>query len=266
LISFIPGHEHLSPLSSEDFGNAFDDITIFGILKQTIECIIYLLSSRKFNYVCNTSDGKKNVKDNCMEIIKLDPQHKKKAAEVVAAAFYDYPMFTFYFPDPERRSRYLPWYLGNVLNCALHYGEVYTNPEITGVIFTLPPGHTKISQWEYIQNGFLLTPFMLGRQNYQNSSMCEDFVANTHEKLMNNRPHIYLWGLAIHPDQKRKGIGSALLQPVVAQADARKLPVYLETHDEKNVEYYQKHGFDLIHTDEIPKFELPIWCMLREPV
>ncbi|HEX7555612.1 MAG TPA: GNAT family N-acetyltransferase [Leptolinea sp.] len=200
-----------------------------------------------------------------MEIIKLDPHQKKKASEVVAASFYDYPMFTFYFPDPRRRARYLPWYLENVLNCALRYGEVFTNPEISGVIFTLPPGHTKISDWEYIQNGFLLTPFLLGFHNYQQSMDCEYFVGDTQIKLLKDRPRYYLWGLAIDPNHKRQGIGTALLQPVLAKADAEKMPVYLETHDEKNVLYYQKHGFDLILTTRIPKHELPIWCMLREP-
>lgn len=200
-----------------------------------------------------------------MEIIKLAPGQKKKASEVVAASFYDYPMFMFYFPDPKRRTRYLPWYLENVLNCALRYGEVYTNPEISGVIFTLPPGHTKISDWEYLQNGFLLTPFLLGFHNYKQSMECEYFVYDTHEKLLKDRPHIYLWGLAVNPQYKRKGIGSALLQPVLEKADTQKMPVYLETHDEKNVKYYQRHGFDVIHTDTIPKHDLPIWCMLREP-
>ena len=75
-----------------------------------------------------------------MEIIKLDPNQKGKASQVLSAAFFDYPMFTFYFPDPKKRSRNLGWYLGNVLNCALRYGDVYTTPEISGVAFTLPAG------------------------------------------------------------------------------------------------------------------------------
>ena len=201
-----------------------------------------------------------------MEIIKLDPRQLKRASDVLAASFFDYPMFTFYFPDPKRRIRYLPWYFRNVLNCALRYGEVYTTPEISGVIFTLPPGHTKISMWEYIQNGFFLTPFVLGFRNYKQSMDCEKFVGYTHAKLMKNRLHYYLWGLAVEPSQKIKGIGTALMLPVLAKADAQKVPVYLETHDEKNVPYYQKHGFDLIHAARIPKYGLPIWCMLREPV
>ena len=201
-----------------------------------------------------------------MEIIKLDPRQAKKASAVLSASFFDYPMFTFYFPDPKRRTRYLPWYFQNILNCALRYGEVYTNPEISGVIFTLPPEHTKFSMWEYIQNGFLLTPFLLGFRNYKQSMDCERFVGYTQENLMKNRPHYYLWGLAVDPSRKAKGIGAALMLPLLAKADAQKIPVYLETHDEKNVCYYQKHGFDLIHTARIPKYELPIWCMLREPI
>jgi len=201
-----------------------------------------------------------------MEIITLNPHQRKQAAAVMAAAFYHYPMFTFYFPDPEKRTRLLPWYLGNVLRCALRYGEVYTTPEITGVLFTLPPGHTKITQWEYVQNGFLLTPFLLGAQKYKESSNCEDFVARTHEELMQGRPHYYLWGLTVHPVHKAEGIGSALLQPVLAKADKEKMPFYLETHDEKNVVYYQRHGFSLTHTTEIPNYGLPLWCMLREPI
>jgi len=199
-----------------------------------------------------------------MEIVKLDPVYIQKASTVLSAAFFNYPMFVFYFPDPKRRARYLPWYFRNILNCAMRYGEAYTTPEISGVIFTLPPGHTKFTLWEYIQNGFLLTPFFLGFRNFKQSMDCESFVAYTQERLMKNRPHYYLWGLAVDPRQQVKGIGAALMLPVLTQVDAQKVPVYLETHDEKNVPYYQKYGFDLIATVRIPKYGLPIWCMLRE--
>lgn len=200
-----------------------------------------------------------------MEIIHLDPKDLKKASKVVAASFYDYPEFIFYFPDPNKRTRNLSWYLGNVLRCALRYGDVYTNPELSGVIFTLPPGHTKISMWEYIQNGFALSPFKLGLYNYKRSMECEDALGTTHEKNMNGRPHVYLWGLAIDPSQKRTGVGTALLKSVLEKADSDKMPVYLETHDERNVEYYRRTGFNLILKTKVPHYDLPFWCMVREP-
>jgi ribosomal protein S18 acetylase RimI-like enzyme len=199
-----------------------------------------------------------------MITIPLDPKLKKKAAAVIAASFFDYPMFTFYFPDPKRREVDLPWYLGNVLNCALRYGEVYTTPELSGVLFTLPPGHTRISLWEYILNGFGPTPLRMGPKKYPETDACEAFVGDVHEEIMNGRPHYYLWGLAIDPRQKRSGIGTALLQPVLEKADTEKMPFYLETHDERNVAYYQRFGFTLARATVIPKYGLDVYCMVRE--
>ena len=200
-----------------------------------------------------------------MEIVKLNRRDVRAAAEVMSSAFFNYPSFSFYFPDSERRSRYLPWYLGNVLNCALRYGEVYTTPDVAGVAFTLPPGHSKVSLWEYVQNGFLLTPIFLGLRNYRQSMECEAFIEHAHKELMKTRPHYYLWGLAVEPSRAAKGIGAALMHPVLSLADTGKLPIYLETHDGKNVQYYQRHGFELIQSAKIPRYGLQFWCMVREP-
>lgn len=200
-----------------------------------------------------------------MNIIKLDTGLRKKAAAVLAASFFDYPMFTFYFPDVERRSRNLPWYMDNVLKCAINYGEAYVTEDISGVIFILPPGHNRISTWEYIQNGFLLIRSKMGREQFRRSEICEDFVAQTQDEIMRDRPHYYLWGLAVDPAHKRKGVGKALLTPSLEKATSQKLPFYLETHDEKNVAYYQQFGFKLARATAIPEFGIPLWCMVWEP-
>jgi GNAT superfamily N-acetyltransferase len=82
---------------------------------------------------------------------------------------------------------------------------------------------------------------------------------------MNGREHYYLWGLVVDPAHKQQGIGTALLKPVVEKADTEKKPIYLETHDEKNVNYYQRLDFHLVRTAMIPISPVPIWCMMREP-
>jgi len=200
-----------------------------------------------------------------MQITRLDPSRIKQAANVTAAAFYDYPMFALVFPDPRRRTQYLPWYLRNVLNCALSYGEVYTTLGVRGVAFALPPGHTQVSIWEYIRHGFLLTPFVLGIRHFVRSMKYLDLAEQMQEELTRGRPHYYLWGLAVEPTHQRQGIGEALMRPVIEKADALGVPVYLETHDRINVRYYQKRGFRLIHTVEEKGHGFPLLCMLREP-
>ncbi len=55
-----------------------------------------------------------------MEIIKTGSKAKERATEVVTAAFFDYPMFSFLFPDPKRRTRLLHGTWESV-DCALRY-------------------------------------------------------------------------------------------------------------------------------------------------
>ena len=199
-----------------------------------------------------------------MDILQLEPKQKKRAAKVVASAFFDYPMLVHYFPDPQRRKHWLPWYMERTLTCAMRYGEVFVASDLSGVMFILPPGHTRLTIGEYIQNGFLITPLVMGFRNYIKSDECEKFVADTHERLMNGRDHYYLWGLVADPPAQRQGVGSALLRILTDKADAENMPVYLETHAQKNVAYYGRFGFQLIHTDTISRHGLDIWCMLRE--
>ena len=199
-----------------------------------------------------------------MDIIKLEANQKKRAAEVAAAAFFNYPMMNHYFPNVKRRTHRLSWYMEKTLACAMRYGEVFTTADCSGVLFVLPPDHTRLTDREFIQNGFLMVPFVMGFRNYARSSECEKFVADTQERLLNGQEHYYLWGLVTDPKAQRKGVGSALLKKLTDKADAENIPIYLETHEQKNVTYYERFGFKLIHTDTIPKHGLDIWCMLRE--
>ena len=48
------------------------------------------------------------------------------------------------------------------------------------------------------------------------------------------------------------------------KADQEHLPIYLETHAEQNVAYYQCLGFSLLRQTEVPGYDLPFWCMVRQ--
>ena len=220
-----------------------------------------------------------------MNIIELEASQKKRAAEVATEAFFYYPMMNHYFPDLKRRKRWLPWYLEKTLTCAMHFGKVFTTSDCSGVMFILPPEHTRLTDIEYIQNGFLFVPFIMGFRNYMKSSKCEKFVADTHEQLLKGQKHYYLWGLVVDPKAQGEGVGGTLLKKLTDTADAEELPVYLETHEQKNVAYkrvapqhpvyletheqknvayYERFGFKLIHTGKIHNQGIEIWCMLRE--
>lgn len=75
-------------------------------------------------------------------------------------------------------------------------------------------------------------------------------------------PHIYLWQLAVDPPAQRSGVGRALLERVLADADDAALPVYLETANPENVPYYHGFGFRETGRERLPR-GAPLWLMLR---
>ncbi|MFQ5472638.1 MAG: N-acetyltransferase, partial [Dehalococcoidia bacterium] len=62
------------------------------------------------------------------------------------------------------------------------------------------------------------------------------------------------------------GVGSALMQPGLEQADRDRVPCYLETAKEINVKFYGKHGFEVVRKIDLVGGGPPVWTMLREPV
>jgi ribosomal protein S18 acetylase RimI-like enzyme len=53
------------------------------------------------------------------------------------------------------------------------------------------------------------------------------------------------------------------MQPVLERAEAEGSPCYLETDNEANVLFYEKHGFRVVSEDEVPKHGLRFWAMVR---
>ena len=200
-----------------------------------------------------------------MEVIRLDPSKLQQAAMIYARAFFDYPEFVSYLPSREWRTRHFTAYCEMGLNFALRYGEVYTTPDLKGIIAWFPPGKTHFANWMYLKvPGFIRIMLLIGWKNASRITTCEDYVAEVHEKILPG-PHWYLWGLAVDPDCQGQGLGTTVMQPGLTRADQQGLPVYLETHDEKNIAYYQKRGFDLVRSERVPGIDLPFWCFVRQP-
>jgi hypothetical protein len=42
------------------------------------------------------------------------------------------------------------------------------------------------------------------------------------------------------------------------------MPCYLETHKERNVQFYEKHGYNVVHSGHVPRGGPAYWCLKRE--
>jgi GNAT superfamily N-acetyltransferase len=90
-------------------------------------------------------------------------------------------------------------------------------------------------------------------------------VLNAMEKKHPAEPHWYLAVLGTVPEAQGKGRGTALMQPILDRCDTEGLPAYLESSKEKNVPFYERHGFKVTEVITLPKGGPQAWLMWRDP-
>jgi len=77
--------------------------------------------------------------------------------------------------------------------------------------------------------------------------------------------HWYLDTLATEPARMREGLGGALLDHDLAQMDAAGETAALDTHTPENVAFYERRGFEVVASSEVPHGGPPLFVMLRTP-
>jgi ribosomal protein S18 acetylase RimI-like enzyme len=196
--------------------------------------------------------------------IRLFYSQLPQAAEVLAAAFQQDPMYIQVQPDEVKRRTMLARLFVKVVRYALHYGQVYTTPALEGVACWLPPGHTHLTVAGLLRSGLVSAPLAMGLPAYLRFDRYMTYADKLHETHA-PQIHWYLWAIGVDPARQGRGVGSRLLQPVLAQADADQTACYLDTGTERNTRFYQKQGFKVMEQGSTPRDGVQVWAMLRPP-
>lgn len=59
-------------------------------------------------------------------------------------------------------------------------------------------------------------------------------------------PHLYLGILGVDPARQSHGHGAALIRPTLATCDRMGLLAHLESSNERNIPFYERHGFVVV--------------------
>ena len=78
-------------------------------------------------------------------------------------------------------------------------------------------------------------------------------------------PHWYLGYLGTRRDRQGEGLGTQMLQEVLAGLDSDGMPAYLESSNERNLSLYERNGFRLVGELQALDHGPTIWRMWREP-
>jgi GNAT superfamily N-acetyltransferase len=198
-------------------------------------------------------------------IVPLTLSQLNPAAALMAHAFFDDPFFTFVIPDTLRRGDILNWLFEKLILYGILYGKVYTTPAIEGIALLLGPKYPTLALWGTLRTGLFRLPLKLSWHEFARSTRLAIHADQLHKKTVTGR-HWYLNELGVDPNMQGQGVGRLLLQTVLEQADRTGLVCYLDTFNEKNLNFYQRNGFTIVNHGRANPASPQIWAMLHEPV
>ena len=183
---------------------------------------------------------------------------------MLARAFYDDPLMRYAIPDPDERARLLPPMYERMIRFGMLAGEVYATADVPeGVAIWLPP-NAKWTRENIEASGMHEFATLIGNDAYQRyrEVVSQEWQARLREIP---GPGWYLFILGVEPRVQRRGLGGALMRPVLERADTEQVACFLETENERNVAFYLKQGFDLIVSEEAGTSGVRFWTFSRSP-
>jgi GNAT superfamily N-acetyltransferase len=189
--------------------------------------------------------------------------HLKTTVAMLARAFDDDPVMSWIFPDEQMRRRQLPkFFTVTIRETSLrHEGTeiLLAGDDVLGGAIWVPPGAWRPPLWQQIRTLPWFAWALRSRIGEASATYSAILRCHPHE------PHWYLSGIGTDPPAQGTGVGSELMRSRLTRCDAAGLPCYLESSKERNVPFYERHGFKVTRELTIPDGGPTLWLMWREP-
>lgn len=185
----------------------------------------------------------------------------KPLGAALGAAFRDDPVFEHLVPgiDVDERARRLSPFFAADVQVHRNLGEVWTTDDAAAGALWTPPGR-RIPEWRQLRTGW-----WFARASWRTVRAGMRVLAAIEHAHPRDRPHWYLATLGTAPEHQGRGLGSAVLAPVLDRCDRTGTPAYLESSKESNIPYYERFGFRVQRELPLGRGAPPVWLMWREP-
>jgi GNAT superfamily N-acetyltransferase len=180
-------------------------------------------------------------------------------ARIAAAGFYDDPVLSWVFPDPDARLGQLTLvFTGLVRDFLPDRGTVHVVDDACVSFWRDPSFEHGRTASDRARDDDAASPFpddCMERLEILGEAMT---AAHPHDE------HWYLNVISTLPERQGQGLGTRIFAPVLEVCDAEGIPAYLESTNPKNMTLYRRQGFR--DMGEIPlRGGPPIYPMWRAP-
>ena len=193
---------------------------------------------------------------------QLDPSQIPQAANLLARAFRDNPLWTAVLTreSADVRQQVFERCALGFLQAAQRHGIVTAaidDGEISGVSLVFPPGTYPLP----LPSQFLMLKGILAQGPMAFLRLA---AIGSHTWLVHPRTaHYYLFMIGVDPSSQGKGYGGQLLRHLNELADKAGVECYLETDKPESVNLYEHFGYRVVRDDTIRAANLHMWMMTR---
>jgi ribosomal protein S18 acetylase RimI-like enzyme len=176
-------------------------------------------------------------------------------------AFDDDPLVNWILRQDGKRSQAFDLYFRTAL-CVITMprGEVFVAGDCTGGVLWLPSDKAEIG----LARQLSLLPDMVRAVRLRGVKRLMGVLDAMNQAHPHER-HYYLQFIGVEPAHQRKGLGSALMQPMLARCDREGRGAYLENTREENIAFYEQLGFEVIGELDLGQEAPTVWRMWRDP-
>jgi len=184
----------------------------------------------------------------------------RQLGQVLGRGFQDDPVWQYLVPDERRRRRHVGAVFAALLRRRAAAGTTWTTSGLDGAAVWAGPDEWRTPWWDIVGHApTILRGF--GLTGVARALRSLSAIESGHA----DEPHWYLEFLATEPDRRGRGVGSALMAPVLERCDDEGVGAYLESSKEANLAFYGRAGFEVTEEFALGPDGPPVWRMWRDP-
>ena len=195
-----------------------------------------------------------------MRVRPANSSDHEAIAAALAAAFATDPPLSFLIPDDRRREALLRRHFSASMPLYAASGAIWVSDDRSGAALWVAPGQYPFRLREELRVARARLE-VFGR--WARRGIGAQLAVDRHHP--HDPTHWYLDYIGVEPAGQGRGLGSALLAPMLARCDVERRGAYLNAGSPRSRDLYLRHGFAVRSEFRLPFGGPPLWRMWRDP-
>ena len=183
---------------------------------------------------------------------------KNRVIAILAESFADNKSVNYILKQDRFKEKRILQLMDYSFEVCYHSGEIFISDDGKACALIVFPDKKKTTFRSVFADIKLMFTAM-GFGNVGKAMKREAAIKNSHPK----EPICYLWFIGVNKSEQGRGIGSVLMNEIIAHSNFLGRSIYLETSTLKNVPWYKKFGFTVYNELD---FSYRLYCLKREEV